>query len=265
LYYTFKINGVALDTYYVSSIGWDFGDYGIWCASSGVQFTNFAVSTPSVVIVSFTSCGLSDSQIESTIANATGADTSQVIIVERNGCSKKKSTQVAEGVVVSLVGDAYSTSEDLMFKLAVSSDQVSNAVVDSPISSVLPSTVSSTADLAGITAVSVSAIAPTIATGLSTGALAGIIAGSIGGAALIGAGIAIGVKFANKNKSEKPKHVPEPEPKKEEVIEEPKVTVQEPPKKQKPKGATVNIFELDPNDPQSITARSPAIKNNNAV
>jgi len=53
-----------------------------------------------------------------------------------------------------------------------------------------------------------------------------------------------------------------------EVEEEPKVTIEEPvveeqPKKYKPKGATVDIFNLNPNDPQSITARSPAIKHKN--
>jgi len=53
------------------------------------------------------------------------------------------------------------------------------------------------------------------------------------------------------------------------IVEEPKeeiVTFTEPeikPVVKKPKGATINIYNLNPNDPQSITARSPAIKQKN--
>jgi len=103
------------------------------------------------------------------------------------------------------------------------------------------------------------------ATVLSVGALAGIIAGAaVVGAGVIGTAIYFAVK--NSKKDKKPSTtfnntiVTQNEP-----IVEPKVTIQEPivEPKYKPKGATVDIFNLNPNDPQSITARSPAIKNNN--
>jgi len=64
-------------------------------------------------------------------------------------------------------------------------------------------------------------------------------------------------KSVSKEELQEPKEEP-----KEEVKEEPKEEVKEPVTK-KPKGATINIFNLDPNDPRSITARNPGIKNSN--
>jgi len=121
---------------------------------------------------------------------------------------------------------------------------------------------STTGDLGTVVPVALTAVIPVVA-GLTIGAIIGIAVGSAVGVAGIASTIG-GIVYYKKNKNKsksKSEEMPEKKPEKE-----PEVKVEpEQPKKQKPKGATVNIFELDPNDPQSITARSPAIKNNNAV
>jgi len=80
------------------------------------------------------------------------------------------------------------------------------------------------------------------------------------GTAAIAGGVGVTVKkiIDNKKAPTTTFTVPQPPP-------EPKVQIVEPvkpdpqPQPYKPKGATRNIFNLDPNDPTSITARNPGI------
>jgi len=248
-------------------LAWTSGDYGITTDTKGALFDSFFVRTPTNVQMSLDSCGYTDDQIRTIVYNALyriilGFQASSVGTIYRYGCSKKRGAE--ETVIATIQGTNTANSETISYQLQTSYSHVaSNEPVPSEITSVQSSSLPTSTDLVGVSVVEF--LAP-IVSALSVAALAGIIAGSVVGAAAITTGIVIGVKKLKKRKNDKViplQTLPEvqttipitdnnpPPPPKEET-------------KYKPKGATVNIFELNPDDPQSITARSPALKNPNA-
>jgi len=225
-----------------------------------VQYSNFFVTSPTTIKIAFSSCGLTDQEIKQMVVNALKnmiptITTSSVNPLERLGCSKKRGVLAAEEVIVSLIGTESIASQDMSFQFQTSYSQTAaNPPVSSAYNSIAQSSASSVSDIAAVSAVSITAAAL-----LTTGAIAGIVVASAAvGLAAVGAGVYVGVKKMKENKeSDTVIEVKEIEPEVEPEVQEP---VPEPePKKYKPKGATIDIFNLDPNDPRSITARAQPI------
>jgi len=258
IYYTLYMNTTQFQTW-IFDPSWSNGDHGIM-ADGGTGFNNLFVSTPTSCTITLTSCGLSNAQIINSISVALGIDASSIVGLTRGGCG---TTTSKKRIVVDQVTSETVSANILGNKIQSSSEIASQLNTNSHPSFGQVSTGGSTiSDLSTVVPVALTAVIPVVA-GLTTAAIVGIAVGSAVGVAGIAGAIGGIIHYKkNKNKSKsKSEEMPEKEPEREpEVIVEP-----EQPKKQKPKGATVNIFELNPNDPQSITARSPAIKNNNAV
>jgi len=236
--YSLYIGDTKLTTCYLDT-AWGTGDYGL-SAAGGASFTNFIVSTSTNVKITIADCSMSNDDLRRLVSLGLGVPEANVLGISRLGCSSKRDIQASEAVIVTFLGS-----------------QVENAAptlsTSTSILSLEPSSVSA------IPAITPGEIATfvTAGVGLTTGAIIAIVAGSVAGAGAI-AGATV---FAVKKLKKKPQEKSTPEP-------EPKVTIQEPqpepkPQKKKPVGASINIFNLNPNDPQSITARAPPIKRNN--
>jgi hypothetical protein len=261
-YYTFYSGATQFATYYITSVGWDSGDYGVY-GTGDVSFRRFAVTTPTTIRVTFNDCGLTNDQIKDMIAKTTGASTTSVTIITKDGCYKKRDIQ-SQSITVNLIGEEALSSQDMASKLATSTHTATDAPVTTSITSAVPSAVQSTADLSLGAAIAISVIP--VVVGLSVAAIVGIAVGSAVGAGAIGTGAYFGVKKykERKNNTQVTLTVPKPEPKVVQ-IQEPVKTEPEPeqkPTKYKPKGASIDIFNLNPNDPTSITARNPGLKHN---
>jgi hypothetical protein len=247
LLYTLYAGTYQFISYYLDA-AWGSGDYGL-DATGVAGFSNFIVSTSSSVKITIADCSISDAALTTIVANALGIPTTSVLGISRLGCAKR-AVQATESVIISFIGTETLSSEDVanQFQTSYGTTSAPPGTGES-ILSVEPSSVSAVAEPAEI--------ATFAAVGfLTAGAIAAIIAGSVVGAGAIATGTVLAVKKFGK----KVQPTKEPEPKKE-PEPEPKVSIQEPepqPEKKKPKG--VDIYNFNPNDPQSITQRSPPIK-----
>jgi pathogenesis-related protein 1 len=249
-YYRGYIGGQALSTYILDNT-WGGGNQGI-SAQGNANFNSFYVRTPTSVTITLSSCSMSTSDITNMVANQLGIDSSLVVGVQNLGCTKKRSIQSATVSVV-IVGTEESTSLELanqlksypnpsMTSVTIESSSISDVIAESESAIVLNPTPLSTAG-----------------TGLSVGAIAGIAAGSAVGAVAI----AVGIYFAAKSKNN------------DSQVKEPTVVIQDQEmnvpatndSNSTPKVIKgVDVFNMDPNNPQSLTARNPHINvqvNNN--
>jgi pathogenesis-related protein 1 len=251
-YYRGYIGDKALSTYILDNT-WGGGEQGI-TALGDASFNSFYVRTPSSVKLTLNSCSMSTSDITKLVASQLGIDSGLIAGVQKLGCSKKRDTQVAESVSVLLVGSESFTSLELANKL------ISNPGPQMSSVSIEASTISDVIAEAG-SAIALEVIPLTSATtGLSIGAIAGIAAGSAVGAVAIG----VGIYFATKSKGNtQPKNNDienqETKPTTTVVINEPTTVVSESPtialKPPVVKGG-IDVFNLDPNNKTSITARN---------
>jgi len=247
-YYTIYVDNTQLATYSVTS-SWAQGNHGVLGFGEAGYDTMF-VSTPTFVMCTLTDCSLSDDDILTSISQSLNVPTSNIVGLQRLGCSSKRDISVAQTLTFNLVGFQGQSSSNLASQLKANPpSQFSNIEYTT-------SPTSTTSDLAGVSTIAVDTV-DVVATGLTVGAIVGIAVGGAAGAIAVGS--YFGYKKIKENKKNKSKSVS-----KEELKEEPKVPeTTEPennkPDTYKPKGATVNVFQLDPNNPQSITARSPAI------
>jgi len=237
------------------------------CSGTTASYKNYYIRTPTNIRITLANCGLTDDEMRQTIYNSLatiipGLQLSDIGTITRSGCTKKRVG--GESVTVSIQGANGVSSQSIAYQAQTTYTVASNQPISSSFTEVSSTSVGTTADIAALSPVLIGAVIP-FAVGLSAGAIAGIIAGSAVGAAAIGAGTYFAVKKMKENKS-KPKPKSKSSVSMEEIKEEPKVEPppqDDKPEKYKPKGATVNIFELDPNDPQSLTARNPGYKTNN--
>jgi len=238
LVYTFFAGATQFDSYYLDS-EWTKGDYGL-DATGSVDFSNFIVSSASSIKISISDCSKTNDDLINIIASALGIPTSNVIGIVRStsGCTKKR---VAETVTVTFIGTETLSSTEVANQFQASYGSGSNAgpgttVPEQTILSAEPTT-ESAVSIPTVGIISVAAVGV-------TGVIVGIVIGAVAGAGLVAVGTGVAIVKLRK----KPTKEPEPEPE---------------PEKKKPKGATIDIFNFNPNDPQSITARSPAIKSPN--
>jgi len=249
----------ALGGRYLQVNNFDNGYVGLY-AVGPVNFQNPTLQTKTRVTVSLSKC-MTVEQYKASLKITLGLSDFQIenMVYTLNCTTAKRSLSGAVGTVsFDIVGSPGASSTAITSELAAKVAS-SHASILENFEALSEPIIQSTAPLAS----EIIGIA-TIAVIAST--LPFIIAGAVAGAIAL-AGITTGVYFAVKKakKDDEPiPYKPTPPP------EEPKVVFQEPepepepvPKKYKPKGATVDIFNLDPNDPQSITARAPAIKRNN--
>jgi len=246
LLYTLYVGSTQFISYYLDA-AWASGNYGL-DANGAAKFTDFIVSTASSVQITIADCSLSTTALTTIIANALGIPTTSVLGVNRIGCTAKRDIQEAEAVIVTFMGTDTLTSEQVstQFQTSYGTSNAGPGTTDnSVITSVEPSPVdalSAPSEIATFAAVGI----------LTTGAIAAIVAGAIAGVAAITTGTVLAVKKLGGKVQ--PTKTPEPvkEPVKEpEVVNEPAPE----PEKKKPKG--VDIYNFNPNDPQSITQRAP--------
>jgi pathogenesis-related protein 1 len=235
---------------YQLPVGWNIGESGLQSQGS-TTFQNFYIRTPTAVKISLTQCSLSNNNIISMIASQIGCSTSDITGLVRYGCSKKKDIEAVEVVSVVLVGTATQSSQELANNLMLNpSTQMSSVEVISE----------STDDMTSVNGEIIEEPLLLASEGLSAGAIAGIVIGSVAGVALLAVGGYFGYnKFKKSVKKSKPE-VLTPRPDESNVEQNNKEPVHE--ESKKPIGSTVNIFNLDPNDPRSITARSPIVQKN---
>jgi len=237
------MDSFAFETYLFPS-GWNSGEVGLYSVGS-TSFLNFYIRTPTAVKITLTQCSLPNSVILALIATQIGVTSNDITGLVRYGCSNKRDIQSSEAVSVVIIGTSTQSSQ-----------QLANNLVNNPNS--LMSNVeilsSSTDDIAdGVPTQSVSS--PDVPlNGLSIGEIVGITVGCAGAVAVL---CVVGIiaykkikvhrekKFKVTNQATESPTVP-PSP------EENSVKI--------PYGDTVNILNLDPNDPRSITARAPGIQ-----
>jgi len=235
-YYQGYIGDQALSRYQIDNT-WGGGDQGV-TASADASFNSFYVSTPASLSITLSTCSMSNSDIINLVATQLGVDTSLIANVQRNGCAKKRSIQ-AETVSVLLVGTESVTAQDLAQYLVSNptSEMTSVSIESTTINDVI-------ADAGNALQLPLTPFPTTTTPGLSIAAIAGIAAGCFVGAVGIGVGIFFAVKSRSKESNNQEAEIQENVQHKE-------------PTPKKVKG--VDIFNLDPNNPQSLTARNPNI------
>jgi len=249
-YYRGYIGDKALSTYILDNT-WGGGEQGI-TAAGNANFNSFYVRTPTSVKITISSCSMSNSDILNMVASQLGINSGLIANVQKLGCTKKRSIQ-AETVSVLIVGSESKTSLELANQLKTnpSSSMTSVSIESSSISDVIAE--SGSAITLNPTPLSSSGLG-----GLSVGAIAGIAAGSAVGAVAIG----VGIYFATKSKG-KTQVTANKEPT---VVFQDNVstTNESVPNVTSPKViGGVDVFNMDPNNHQSLTARNPNINNPN--
>jgi pathogenesis-related protein 1 len=239
--YTLYLDSFTFATYILPS-GWNTGEAGLYSIGS-TSFQNFYIRNPTAVKITLTQCSLSDRVIISLITSQIGITSHDITGLVRYGCSNKRDIQSFEAVSVVIVGTATQSSEELANSLVNNQNSLmSNVEILS----------SSTDDIADVPTQSVSSPDVPLA-GLSLGEIIGLAVGCAGAVAVICVVGIIAYKKIKEHKEKKLKltkqatETPTIAPKSEENI---KI----------PFGATVNILNLDPNDPRSITARGPIVQ-----
>jgi len=238
--YTLYVNNFKFLSYRLDS-SWSKGDYGI-SAMGDSKFSNFIISSASSLKIDIVDCSISTEALKSTIALALGIPVDSIVGINRLGCSKKR--QGGEEVIISFLGTKGKSSQEIatQFQSSYSTGSGSNMILGVEISSV--SAVPDPTEFA--TFVATGAIV-----GLSVGTIIAIVAGSIAGAGAITAGTVFTVKKLT-SKEEKTEEI---------VLSDTKVNVPEPvPQSEKKKPRGVDIYNFNPNDPQSITQRAPPKK-----
>jgi len=242
-YYKGYIGDKALSTYILDNT-WGGGEQGI-SASGNANFKNFYVRTPTTVKFTLTTCTMTSADIINLISSQLGINPSLVLNIQKFGCTMKREVQ-AETVTAMIVGSESSTSLELAKQLISNpSASMTSVSIESSIKS----------DIIESEAISLSATP--ILVSLSIGAIAGIVAGSVTGAV----GIGIGIYFATKSKSKTQITVQESN----EVAQDKEATIptQNIPTPNNLKVKGVDVFNMDPNNHQSLTARNPNINNPN--
>jgi pathogenesis-related protein 1 len=243
-YYRGYIGEKALSNYVLDNT-WGGGDQGI-TANGNANFNSFYVRTPVAVKFSLSTCAMSSSDIINLVSSQLGISSCLVCNVQKLGCQKKRDVQV-ESISVIIVGSESSTALELANQL------VSNPGPSMSSVSIQASSIGDVIAEAG-SAIPLAAIPLESGLALSIGAISGIVAGCVAGVVAVG----VGIYFATKSKKntqvvtntkQENVHVEVEVPGKESQIPTPKVR-------------GVDVFNLDPNNPQSITARNPNIVHN---
>jgi len=238
-YYTIYVDNVKFSTF-VLSMTWGNGERIL--ADKGVKFSNMFISSPTNVKVTLTDCSMSDSDVISSIANSLNIVPESIVGLQRLGCSKKKDILSAEAISFNIVGSTYTSSSQLANKLKQNPP--------SNFENVEFSVQETTSDLNGVTPIEMS-LNPT-SVGLGPVEIACIAAG----AAVVAAGIAIATIYLIKKKT---KPIKKPTDCPNDTISsqsDNKIETPDSPSVKKPRGSTINVYNLDPKNITSITARS---------
>jgi len=213
---------------------WGGGALGL-LATANENFDNFYVRTPTTVSFTFGTCSMTNAQIQTLIASQLGISPGLIVGIQQQiGCTKKRENQVIElgTVTATIIGTPESYSWDLAQQLISNPNPLMSNIL------IQPDTIYGSVPEA-------MTIAPPVVPmeALSVGAIAGIAAGAVAVAGAVG----VGVYFAMKKGSVQPTVEPPNEDKGNENIHIPIPKVK--------KG--VDVFNLDPNNHQSITVRNP--------
>jgi len=258
-YHRLFINNVnALGGQYLKVSGFDSGFLGLY-AVGPVNYQNPTLVTKTTITVNLGSSCMTVDQYKASLKSTLGLSDFQIenAVYNLNCSTSKRNVGGGAGTVTfTLVGSNSASSTALASQLSAKIASSHPSILQN-FGSISQPTVSTTTPLAS----QIFTLTPA-ATVAST--LPYIIAGSVAGAVAL-AGIGAGIYYAVKKKKDdnkKPEKTPEKPKEEPKVVQEPPPPQEDPkPEKYKPKGATVNIFELDPNDPQSLTARNPGYKN----
>jgi endo-1,3(4)-beta-glucanase len=239
-YYTIYVDNTKLTSFIVAP-SWGNGEHGILVDKETIFDTVF-ISSPTNVKITLTDCSINNDDVIQKVAQSLGVSPSSIVGLQRFGCSKKKNILAAESISFNIVGSQYTGSSLLASKLQQNPP--------SNFEEVEYSTSNTAVDLYGINPVEM-VLEPTTGLGVVgivslVAAIAAVVAGLI-----VGAVVLIKKKTTIKKPTISPNEDQKPEDQKSEDTES-----DETPKKKKPQGASVNIYNLDPNNITSITARA---------
>jgi len=247
-YYTLSVNGARVGpTIRIPQIS-EVKASAALRTSGPASYQTLYVSSERRLLLTLVGC-LTPVELANKIASILGILPSQIVDIVAPACGNTTKRQT-EVVSFTIVGDTLASADSLATNLGNMVSAGDPVLAQNGLQA--SNLVNAPAQAAPVGAVEFVAVLP-VAAALSAGAIAGAVIGSIVGAAAIGGGVVAGVKYREKIMEKFRKN---PAPADVEVtMEKP----QQVPKK-KPKGATVDLYNFDPDTITSITARAPPRK-----